>query len=85
MMNLLHVRHDDVRGVACEESVPPIGVLKRIGASFAWLHRAIVNAKLRRLHRELIFRHDYDQLLPPERDIDKLPQRPLILGDKWDF
>ncbi len=59
--------------------------LKRVGAGFRWLHRAIVSAKLRRLNRELMFRHDYDELLPPEHDINKFPQRPLILGDKWDF
>jgi hypothetical protein len=84
-MTLYHLRQDDVDGAAREARFPLAGALKRIGAGFRWLHRAIVSAKLRRLQRELMFRHDYDELLPPEQDVSKVPQRPLILGDKWDF
>jgi hypothetical protein len=44
-----------------------------------------VSAKLRCAHRQLRCRHDYDELLESEHDLRRLPQRPLILGDKWDF
>jgi hypothetical protein len=63
----------------------------RVGAVLGMLHQAIVTAKTRRLARELMFRPEaYDEWSrEPEPDSDKdatkLPQRPLILGDKWDF
>jgi hypothetical protein len=62
----------------------------RVGAALGMLHQAIVTAKTRRLAREMMFRPDaYDEWSKePERepqDASKLPQRPLILGDKWDF
>ena len=84
-MALLHLNHDEVRSGAREERASLPWVLKSIGAGFSWLHRAIVSAKLRRMQRELMFRHDYNDMFPPEQDIKKFPQRPLILGDKWDF
>jgi hypothetical protein len=84
-MTLLHLHHDHVRSGAREQRSPLTRALKRIGAGSRWMHRAIVGAKLRRVHMELMFRHDYDEWLPPEQDIKKFPQRPLILGDKWDF
>jgi hypothetical protein len=67
----------------------------RTGAAFKILHQAIVTAKTRRLGRELMFHTGSrgDWSLEPKacqgRDLDKdaatFPQRPLILGDKWDF
>ncbi len=61
----------------------------RIGAALGLVHRAIVAAKIRRLARELAFRpgSQDDGFWEPDPDKDgtKLPQRPLILGDKWDF
>jgi hypothetical protein len=70
----------------------------RIGAALKMLHRAIVTAKTRRLARELTFRPEaYDEWStelerqserePKDatKDAAKLPQRPLVLGDKWDF
>jgi hypothetical protein len=67
--------------------------VSRIGAALGTLHQAIVTAKTRRLARELIFRPEaYDDWSKdlhkepdPGQDATKLPQRPLILGDKWDF
>jgi hypothetical protein len=65
-----------------------------IGAALEVLHQAIVTAKTRRLARELMFRPEaYDEWSrEPDKqpggaptDATKLPQRPLILGDKWDF
>jgi hypothetical protein len=67
--------------------------VSRIGAVLGMLHQAIVTAKTRRLAHELMFRPDaYDEWFrgsdrEPDlgKDAAKLPQRPLILGDKWDF
>jgi hypothetical protein len=63
--------------------------VSRVGAALGLLHRAIVTAKTRRLARELAFRpgSQDDGFWGPDLDKDatKLPQRPLILGDKWDF
>ena len=45
--------------------------VRRTIAMLGILHRAIVTAKTRRLEREQMFH--------------EIPQRPLHLGDKWDF
>jgi hypothetical protein len=60
------------------------GVLKIV-------HQAIVAAKLRRLRHELLLRAGArgQVCLPADQDIARdaarIPQRPLILDDKWDF
>ena len=64
--------------------------VSRVGAALKMLHQAVVTAKTRRLARELMFRPEaYDEWSrEPEKepkDATKLPQRPMILGDKWDF
>ena len=46
-------------------------IIVKISSAFGIVHQAIVVAKTRRIQRELMF-HD-------------IPQRPLILDDKWDF
>ena len=84
-MTLIHLHHDDVESLGREERLPFQHVLKLIGRAFRTLHQAIVRAKLRRLRSELMFRQDYSELFPPEQDATKFPQRPLVLGDKWDF
>jgi hypothetical protein len=82
---LVRLHHDHIRCFLREERISLTGALKRLGAGFRWLHRAIVSAKLRRLQSRMMFRHDYDEMFPLERDLSKHAQRPLILGDKWDF
>lgn len=47
----------------------------RVRAALGVIHKAIVTAKMRRIQRELMFH---------AKDIGDFPQRPLILGDKWD-
>jgi hypothetical protein len=47
----------------------------RVRAALGVIHKAIVTAKMRRVQRELMFH---------TKDIGDFPQRPLILGDKWD-
>jgi hypothetical protein len=59
---------------------PTRPALGRVIAVFKTIHRAIVTAKTRRLRRELMFGAG-----PQEEDIGRIPQRPVILGDKWDF
>lgn len=55
----------------------------RIGAALKTIHDAIVTAKLRRIRRELMLHRRWVRQAEP--DAATLPQRPLILGDKWDF
>jgi hypothetical protein len=86
-MVLLHLHHDDVNGFARDRHSSISRALRRIGAALGTLHRAIVSAKLRRAESSLLFRSDYTEMLAPEskQDAGKFPQRPLVLGDKWDF
>ena len=67
----------------------------RTGAALKIMHQAVVAAKMRRVERELMFHNgSYDRWLAeadaqPSRasgqDAASVPQRPLILGDNWDF
>ena len=58
-------------------------VRRRIVAALKVMHRAIVAAKLRRLRNELMLhRSGAGQR---EFDAAKFPQRPMVLGEKWDF
>jgi hypothetical protein len=84
-MTLLYLRHDDISATARDNDAPITRLFRRVFVGFRLLHRAIVRAKLRRLQSELLFRRDYSEMLPLEEDATKFPQRPLILGDKWDF
>jgi hypothetical protein len=62
-------------------------------AALEILHQAIVTARTRRLRRETMLHADTrDEVLSPDaagsngdRDLLKFPQRPLILGEKWDY
>jgi hypothetical protein len=84
-MTLLHLRHDDISAFARDSGTPITRLFRRVFIAFRLLHRGIVRARLRRLRSELLFRRDYSEMLPLEEDATKFPQRPLILGDKWDF
>jgi hypothetical protein len=84
-MTLLHLRHDDISAFVRRDRASLPRFARRIGIAFRLLHRAIVRAKLRRLSGELLFRRDYSEMLPLDEDATKFPQRPLVLGDKWDF
>jgi hypothetical protein len=71
-------------------------ISSHIRAALTTMHEAIVAAKMRRIQRELIFHggfagsHDewsrskWREAPGPDHDIRDFPQRPLILGDKWD-
>ena len=61
-------------------------VRSRLKLLFKAIHEAIVTAKMRRLRSELTFSGAHEDWLPrTDADAAKFPQRPLILGDKWDF
>jgi hypothetical protein len=67
----------------------------RTGAALKIMHQAVVAAKMRRVERELMFHNgsydrwfgepDAQQSHAAGKDAVNFPQRPLILGDKWDF
>jgi hypothetical protein len=70
-------------------------VVIRMATAFKIIEQAIETARIRRLAPELTPRPDAgdDRSLEspayrnrrPDRDATKFPQRPLVLGDKWDF
>lgn len=55
--------------------------IRRLRKTFRKIHAAIAVAKLRRLRNELMDRRGF----ATASDAARLPQSPLILGDKWDF
>src|SRR5262245_34686278 len=73
-MTLLHMDRTGSSGLRLAFRAP-----RKLIAALKVLHRAIVAAKLRRLRHELMLRR-----APAEFDAAQFPQRPLMLGDKWD-
>jgi hypothetical protein len=91
-MTLFYSHHDRLHGSAGAGRHPIMRTLKRVRSALRTLHRAIAAAKIRRIRNELMFhRHDYHWAQKPaaggqaEHAAVKYPQRPLVLGDKWDF
>ena len=92
-MTLLDL-HDDFAATDGESRLTWARASARLIAVLNTIHEAIVAAKTRRLQRELMFHGDLgsesldeivgDRPLTAE-EVAKLPQRPMILGDKWDF
>jgi len=92
-MTLFHL-HDDLAAPGGESRLTRAPVSAWLVAALKTIHQAIVAAKTRRLQRELMFHRDLgsesldeivgDRPLTAE-EIAKLPRRPTILGDKWDF
>jgi hypothetical protein len=81
-MTLLQLHHEDVRELAGDLRGSFARALRWSRALCRLMHRAIIAAKLRRLQSEPIWLEGYGD---EEQDVAKYPQRPLILGDKWDF
>ena len=71
------------RGPRSGSRFPAARATRKIVAALQTMHRAIIAAKLRRLRNELML-HGRGQTLP-ELDTARIPQRPLLLDDKWDF
>jgi DNA-binding transcriptional LysR family regulator len=72
-MTLFYSHRGRLRETAGGSRLYPLArrTIVRISAAFRIIHQAIVTAKTRRIQRELMFH--------------EIPQRPLILDDKWDF
>ena len=88
-MTLLYSHHDRLHGSAGTGHHPIMRTLKRVRRALRRLHRAIAAAKLRRIRNELMLHrrayHWTQEPVPSKNDAAKYPQRPLVLGDKWDF
>jgi hypothetical protein len=66
-------------------------ISRSVGAALEFIHNAIIAAKIRRVQRELMvhdewfrFGSKWHEEHDLEKDVSGFPQRPLILGDKWD-
>ena len=92
-MTVFHL-HDDFAATTGESRLSFARASTWLAAALKTIHEAIVSAKTRRLQRELIFHGDLgsdsldeivgERPLGPE-EFARLPQRPMVLGDKWDF
>ena len=78
-MTLFHTHRNEASGFSAQR--PAVRAGRTIIVLLKVLHRAIVAAKLRRLHHELMLHRSAQA----EFDAAQFPQRPLMLGDKWDF
>jgi hypothetical protein len=83
-MTLFHL-HDEFAATAGESRYTWARATALLTAALKTIHEAIVAAKMRRLERELMFRADSGGEPVCGQDIGKVPRRPMILGDKWDF
>jgi len=85
-MTLLHLHLHPHLGETTRERRPLLArAFKRLKAALHLMHRAIVVARTRRLESELTFHRDEGDETRTTQDASRYPQRPLILGDKWDF
>jgi hypothetical protein len=92
-MTLFHL-HDEFAATAGESRFTLARASARLAAMLKTIHEAIVAAKTRRRQPELMFHGDLggesldkivdDRPLSAE-EVAKVPQRPTVLGDKWDF
>jgi hypothetical protein len=84
-MSVLHFCHDRRPGVASERRLTVRRALRQFRGVFRMMHQAIVSARLRRFEEEFVSHAFYGAEQSPDHDVSKFPQRPLVLGDKWDF
>ena len=92
-MTLFHL-HDDFAATAGESRLTWARASAWFVAALKTIHQSIVAAKTRRLQRELMFHGNLgsdslDEIVGERpltaEEVAKLPQRPMVLGDKWDF
>jgi hypothetical protein len=79
-MSVIHIHHD---GLTAGSAISRAFVW--LGAAFTAMHQAIVTAKLERLEHELVVRRGYGDDGLVCHEAARYPQRPLVLGEKWDF
>ncbi|PAY03685.1 hypothetical protein CK489_38445 [Bradyrhizobium sp. UFLA03-84] len=89
-MTLLHLH--DVRPRSSAGAVSPVlkRTIRRIGAAFRTVHRAIAAAKIHRLRNELLLHRGHEEwarthLGMPGGDAERYPRTPAVLGEKWDY
>jgi hypothetical protein len=84
-MTFFHLHHDVAGGFVRKNPLSISRLFRRVGAALRLIHRGIVGAKLHRVRTEMLFRLNDDEMFEREHNASKFLQRPLILGDKWDF
>ena len=77
--------HDDSAALAGKNRLTLAHAMARLVAALKTIHQAIVAAKTSRLQCELMFHADSGDEPFSGQDIGKVPQRPMILGDRWNF
>ncbi|MES5481809.1 hypothetical protein QMZ05_03560 [Bradyrhizobium sp. INPA03-11B] len=91
-MTLLHLH--DVRLCGSTGAVGPVlkRTIRRIGAAFRTVHRAIAAAKIHRLRNELLLHRGHEDWARahlhagmPGGDAERYPRAPVVLGEKWDY
>jgi len=85
-MTLLHTHRGDLfrsRGLRRGSRFSAARAARKISTVLKTLHRAIVAARLHRLRNELMLHRSARARIT--FDAAKFPQRPMTLGDKWDF
>ena len=89
-MTLFHTYHGELfgsRGLRRSSRLSAAGVTRKISAALRTMHHAIVAAKLHRLRNELMLRRYASEDLGVDyrMDVSRFPQRPAVLGEKWDY
>jgi len=79
-MSVIHIHYDGLTVGSVFSRA-----FSRLGDAFKAMHQAIVTAKLERLENELVVRRHYSDDGLARHEAARYPQRPLVLGDKWDF
>ena len=91
-MTLLYLH--DVRPHGSAGAMPATlrRTIRRIGAVFRTLHRAIAAAKIHRLRNELLLHRGHEDWARTRLDVgmfggdaERYPRAPVVLGEKWDY
>jgi hypothetical protein len=85
-MTLFHAHRGEMfgsRGLSRGSRFSVARATRKISAALKAMHCAIVTARLHRLRHELMLHRSARTRV--EFDAAKFPQRPMALGDKWDF
>jgi hypothetical protein len=92
-MALLYSHNDRPRRAAGTNNLSITRVMRRLRSALKIIHRQIAAAKIHRLRNELMLHADtHADWAKPHgytdgagTDAANYPQRPAVLGDKWDF
>ncbi|MBR0697591.1 hypothetical protein [Bradyrhizobium lablabi] len=66
-------------------------IIRKLGAAFRVMHRAIAAAKVQRLRSELLLhrgQEDWEREVHAGllgQDASRYPRQPVVLGEKWDY